>query len=93
MWKLPPSKRALEQHTRRAYYQAGYVWQESFSDVALRNPKNWRWVLCQRKVNLNMLMSQKGLAKIVNVVNQDWLAFQCAAATANACNNKKFNMF
>ena len=27
--KLPPSRRALEQHTRRTCYQAGYVWQES----------------------------------------------------------------
>ena len=42
--KPPPSKRALEQHTRRACYQAGYVWKESLNDVALRNPKNWRWV-------------------------------------------------
>ena len=40
LWKLPPSRRALEQHTRRACYQAGYVWQESFSDAALRNRKN-----------------------------------------------------
>ena len=27
LWKLPPSRRALEKHIRRACYQAGYVWQ------------------------------------------------------------------
>ena len=39
--KLPPSRRALEQHTRRAFYQAGYVWQESVGDLTLLNPENW----------------------------------------------------
>ena len=33
----------------------------------------------------------KGTCK--NVVDQDWLVFQCTVATANACDNKKFNMF
>ena len=42
--KLPPSRRALEQHPRRACYQAGYVWQESVGDLTLPNPENWRWV-------------------------------------------------
>ena len=27
------------------------------------------------------------------VVNQDWLVFQCEAATASACDNKKCNIF
>ena len=40
--KLPPSRKTLEQHTRRACYQAGYVCQESVSDLAFLNPKNWR---------------------------------------------------
>ena len=36
----PPSRRALEQHTRRTCYQAGYVWQESVGDLTLPNPEN-----------------------------------------------------
>ena len=36
--KLPPSTRALEQLTRGAYYQAGYVWQESVSDLVPPEP-------------------------------------------------------
>ena len=44
LWKLPPSRRALEQHTRRACYQAGYVWQESVGDLTIPNPENWQWV-------------------------------------------------
>ena len=32
--KLSPSRRALEQLTREACYQAGYVWQELDSDLA-----------------------------------------------------------
>ena len=27
LWKLPPGRRALEKHIRRACYHAGYVWQ------------------------------------------------------------------
>ena len=39
--KLPPSRGVLEQHTRRACYQAVYVWQESVGDLTLPNPENW----------------------------------------------------
>ena len=42
--KLGPSRRAPKQHTKRACYQFGYVWQESVSDIALPNPENWGWV-------------------------------------------------
>ena len=35
----------------------------------------------------------KGTCKVVNVLNQEWLLFQYAAAIANACDNKKFSMF
>ena len=42
--KLPPSRRALEQHTRRTCYQAGYVWQESVGDLTLPNSENWGWI-------------------------------------------------
>ena len=36
--KLPPSRRALEQLIRGAYYQGGYVWQESVSDFVVTKP-------------------------------------------------------
>ena len=29
IWRLSPSREALEQHTRRACYQAGYVWKKN----------------------------------------------------------------
>ena len=45
LWKLPPSREVLEQHTRRAFYQACYVWKETVRDIALPNPENWGWVL------------------------------------------------
>ena len=38
--KLPPSRIALEQDTRRACYQVGYVWQESVGDLTLPSPEN-----------------------------------------------------
>ena len=38
--KLPPSREALEQHTRRACYQAGYVWKDTVFDIVLPNPEN-----------------------------------------------------
>ena len=44
LWKLPPSRRALKQHTRRACYQTGYVWQQSVGSLTLPNPEHWGWV-------------------------------------------------
>ena len=41
--KLPPSRAALEQHVKRSCYQAGYLWQESESDLILPNPTEWGW--------------------------------------------------
>ena len=41
LWKLPPSREALEYYTRRACYQAGYVWKETVCDIVLPNPDNW----------------------------------------------------
>ena len=41
--KLPPSREALLQHTKRACYQAGYLWQECESDLDHPDPKLWGW--------------------------------------------------
>ena len=41
--KLPPSREALLQHTKRACYQAGYIWQECLEDLPLPDPKLWGW--------------------------------------------------
>ena len=42
--KLPPSKEALLQHTKRSCYQAGYIWQECLADLQLPDPKSWGWL-------------------------------------------------
>lgn len=36
---------------------------------------------------------EKLILKIVTVINEDQLVFQCAAATANALDHIKLNMF
>ena len=41
--KLPPSREALSQHVKRSCYQAGYLWQESLSDLVLPEPTEWGW--------------------------------------------------
>ena len=41
--KLPPSSEPLFQHTKRACYQAGYLWNESFENIDLPDPSNWGW--------------------------------------------------
>ena len=41
--KLPPSREALLQLTKRACYQARYLWQECESDLNLPDPKVWGW--------------------------------------------------
>ena len=47
--KLPPSRDALLQHTKRACYQAGYLWQESESDMDLPDPKLWGWTFDENR--------------------------------------------
>ena len=42
---LPPTKAALIEHTKRATYQAGYVWGQSLvAEQVLPSPGSWGWV-------------------------------------------------
>ena len=41
--KLPPSQEALIHHTKRACYQAGYLWRESIDNFDLPDPKSRGW--------------------------------------------------
>ena len=41
--KLPPGRDALTQHTKRACYQAGYLWRKAIGDFQLPDPKLWEW--------------------------------------------------
>ena len=43
---IPPTQRALFQHTRRALYQAGYIWRRSIErQQNTPSPSEWGWVL------------------------------------------------
>ena len=46
--KLPPGRDALILHTKRACYQAGYIWREATGDFPLPDATLWGW---DRKVN------------------------------------------
>ena len=39
--RLPPSRVGLQGHTKRACYQAGFIWKETYHDIDLPNPENW----------------------------------------------------
>ena len=42
--RIPPTKAALEQHIRRAAYQAGYVWEQTcVAQQELPSPSDWGW--------------------------------------------------
>ena len=41
--KLSPSQEALIHHTKRACYQAGYLWRESIDNFDLPDPKSRGW--------------------------------------------------
>ncbi|KAG7160196.1 hypothetical protein Hamer_G012740 [Homarus americanus] len=42
---LPPARAALEQHIKRAAYQAGHIWgQASIAFVSLPSPCDWGWM-------------------------------------------------
>lgn len=42
---LPPSRAALEEHTKRAAYQAGHVWAQMINAVPkLPSPSEWGWL-------------------------------------------------
>ena len=66
--KLKPSREALTHHTKRAGYQAGYLWRESIDNFDLPDPKSWGWgkkvtvimVLCgnqHKQVEMNSRLS------------------------------------
>ena len=41
---LPPTKAALEEHTKRAMYQGGHVWGQSMCpQMRLPTPEEWGW--------------------------------------------------
>ena len=41
---MPPTEAALMQHTRRAVFQAGYVWSQwNEKTPTLPNPEHWGW--------------------------------------------------
>ena len=46
--KLPTGRDALTLHTKRACYQAGYLWKEAMGDFPLPDPTLWGW---HRKTN------------------------------------------
>ena len=41
--KLPPSREALIHHTKRACYQAVYLWRESIDNYDLPDAKSYGW--------------------------------------------------
>ena len=45
---IPPTKAALVQHTKRATYQAGYVWSQALVPLPhLPDPESWGWIFHQ----------------------------------------------
>ena len=75
--RLSPTRVALEEHTKRACYQACFIWKETYHDIDLPNPENWGWFFCYnmykprgqqqdcpvtlQKSNNNMFLSEKKL--------------------------------
>lgn len=44
MEDLPPTKDALQQHTKRAVYQAGHIWEQSLNIAPyIPSPGDWGW--------------------------------------------------
>ena len=41
--KLPPSRSALREHSKRACYQSGFLWKEALGNVTLPDPNLWGW--------------------------------------------------
>ena len=39
--KLPPSREALREHSKRACYQAGYLWKEATENLILPERQLW----------------------------------------------------
>ena len=41
---LPVSLRDLNEHIKRACYQAGWLWQEALNNSIVQNPTDWGWI-------------------------------------------------
>ena len=43
--QIPPTRAALEEHTKRAVYQGGHIWgKKLLPDPVLPSPTEWGWV-------------------------------------------------
>ena len=47
--KLPPSREALREHSKKASYQADYLWMEAFENIHLPDPNDCGWSFDERK--------------------------------------------
>ena len=50
--KFPPNRQALIHHTKRACYQAGYLWRELIDNFDQPDQKPWGW----EKVMVTMVL-------------------------------------
>ena len=41
--KLPPSRSALREHSKRASYQSGFLWKEALSNINIPDVSAWGW--------------------------------------------------
>ena len=42
---IPPTQAALQQHAKRAAYQAGVIWSQiTCTDPDIRSPADWGWI-------------------------------------------------
>ena len=60
--KLPPSREALLQHTKRACFQAGYIWEDCQADLFLPDPKLWGWVSYEEKGSTPLWLADESAA-------------------------------
>lgn len=50
---VPPSKNALEQHVKRAVYQAGFIWGQTLTaNPTVPSPEDWGWMRRERDSSL-----------------------------------------
>ena len=69
MRMILPSKDAVIMHTKRACYQAGYLWAESLADIDLPDPCLWGWKKSESGNLVAQWLSQTGIFNLETFIS------------------------
>ena len=86
---LPVSKKGLEEHVKRACYQAGWFWQEVVDNSVIQNPADWGWFWKEGQFLPRWQTSDDEIIDVYTAIN---VCSNCKKAKCERCKCKVSGM-